>query len=77
MKRKEETTENLAHKIKTVADSLEREKEHVAKQRQVIQQLEKDLAEVQDMMTQQENLIRSQETDEVMEEERVMYQYFL
>jgi len=69
--------ENLARKIKTVADSLEREKEHVAKQRQVIQQLEKDLAEVQDMITQHENLIRSQETDEVMEEERVMYQYFL
>jgi len=68
---------NLSHKIKTVADSLEREKEHVAKQRLVIQQLEKDLAEVQDMITQHENLIQGQETDGVMEEERVMYQYFL
>lgn len=69
--------ENLAHKIKTVAGSLEREKELVAKQRLVIQQLEKDLAEVQEMITQHENLIQTQETDEIMEEERVMYQYFL
>jgi hypothetical protein len=69
--------ENLAHKIKTVADSLEREKELVAKQRLVIQQLEKDLAEVQEMITQHENLIQNQEKDEVMEEEMVMYQYFL
>jgi hypothetical protein len=68
---------NLAHKIKTVADSLEREKELVAKQRLVIQQLEKDLAEVQEMITQHENLIQSQEMDEVMEEERVMYHCFL
>jgi hypothetical protein len=68
---------NLAHKIKTVSDSLEREKELVAKQRLVIQQLEKDLAEVQEMITQHENLIQSQETDEVMEEERVMYHCFL
>jgi len=69
--------ENLSRKIKTVADSLERGKEHVAKQRLVIQQLEKDLAEVQDMITQHENLIQGQETDEVVEEERVMYQYLL
>jgi hypothetical protein len=68
---------NLSHKIKTVADSLERERELVAKQRLVIQQLEKDLAEVQEMITQHENLIQSQETNEVIEEERVMYQYFL
>jgi hypothetical protein len=68
---------NLAHKIKTVADSLEREKELVAKQSLVIQQLEKDLAEVEEMITQHENLIQSQETDEIMEEERVMYRYFL
>jgi hypothetical protein len=69
--------ENLTHKIKTVTDSLEREKELVAKQRLVIQQLEKDLAEVQEMIKQHENLIQSQETDEVMEEERVMYQFSL
>jgi hypothetical protein len=69
--------ENLEHKIKLVVDSLEREKELVAKQRSVIQQLEKDLAEVQEMEAQHENLIQSQETDEVMEEERVTYQYFL
>jgi hypothetical protein len=68
---------NLAHKIKIVSDSSEREKEFVAKQRLVIQQLDEDIAEVQEMITQHENLIQSQETDEVMEEERVMYQYFL
>jgi hypothetical protein len=39
----------------------------------VIQQLEKDLAEVEEMITQHENLIQSQKTDEIMEEERVMY----
>jgi adenylosuccinate lyase len=66
--------ENLAHKIKTVTDSLEREKELVAKQRLVIEQLEKDLAEVQEMVKQHENLIQSQDMDEVMEDERVMYQ---
>jgi hypothetical protein len=69
--------ENLAHRIKLVADSLEREKELVGKQRLVIEQLEKDLAEVEEMETKYENLIQSQETDEVMEEERVMYQYLL
>lgn len=67
---------NLTHKINTVVDSLKREKELMAKQRLVIQQLEKDLAEVEEMKTQHENLIQSQKTDEVMEEERVMYQYF-
>ena len=69
--------ENLAHRIKLVADSLERVKELVGKQRLVIEQLEKDLAEVEEMETKYENLIQSQETDEVMEEERVMYQYLL
>jgi hypothetical protein len=69
--------ENFAHKIKTVAGSLEREKELMAKQKLVIQQLEKDLAEVQEMIKQHENLIQSQEMDEVMEEKRVMYQFFL
>jgi len=69
--------ENLTHKIKTVADSLGRGKELMAKQSLVIQQLEKDLAEVEEMITQHENLIQSQKTDEIMEEERVMYRYFL
>jgi peptidoglycan hydrolase CwlO-like protein len=69
--------ENLAHKIKTVAGSLEREKELMDKQKLVIQQLEKDLAEVQEMIKQHENLIQSQETNEVMEKKRVMYQFFL
>jgi hypothetical protein len=76
LKSKEKTVVNLTHKINTVVDSLGREKELMAKQRLVIQQLEKDLAEVEEMKTQHDNLIQSQKTDEVMEEERVMYQYF-
>jgi hypothetical protein len=60
-----------------VLDSLEREREYVAKQKLVIQQLEKDLAEIQGMETQHEKLIQSGERSQVMEEERVMYQHFL
>jgi sulfur transfer protein SufE len=69
--------EHLTHKVKLVADSLEREKQLEAKQRLIIQQLEKDLAEVQRMETEYEKLIQSQETDVLMEEERVKYEFSL
>jgi hypothetical protein len=68
--------EHLTHKVQLVVDSLEREKQLEAKQRLIIQQLEKDLAEVQRMETEYEKLTQSQETDEHMEEERVKYQFY-
>lgn len=66
--------EHLTHKVKLVVDSLEREKQLEIKQKLIIQQLEKDVAEVQTMETEYKKLIQSQETDELMEEERVKYQ---
>jgi hypothetical protein len=69
--------EHLTHKVKLVVESLEREKQHEIKQKLIIQQLEKDVAEVQRMETEHEKLIQSEETDELMEEERVKYQLSL
>jgi hypothetical protein len=69
--------QHLTHKVNLIVDSLEREKQLEAKQRLIIQQLEKDLAEVQGMETEYEQLIQSQETDELMEEERVKYEFSL
>jgi hypothetical protein len=69
--------EHLTHKVKLVVDSLEREKQLETKQKLIIQQLEKDVAEVQAMETEYKKLIQSQETDELIEEERVKYQLSL
>lgn len=69
--------EHLTHKVKLVVDSLERERQLEGKQRQIIEQLEKDLAEVQGMEKEYEKLIQSQEIDEQIEEERVKYKFSL
>lgn len=69
--------EHLTHKVKLVVDSLERQKQLEIKQKQIIQQLEKDLAEVQKMEAEYKKLSQSQETDELLEEERVKYQLSL
>lgn len=66
--------EHLTHKVKLVFDSVERQKQLEIKQKQIIQQLEKDLSEVQTMEAEYKKLIQSQETDELLEEERVKYQ---
>jgi hypothetical protein len=77
LKCKDRTVEHLTHKVKLAVDSLEREKQLEAKQKLIIQQLEKDLVEVQRMEAEYEKLIQSQETDELMEEERVKYKFSL
>jgi hypothetical protein len=69
--------EHLTHKVKLVADSLEREKQLEIKQKLIIQQLENDVAEVETMETEYKKLTEGQETDELMEEERVKYQLSL
>jgi hypothetical protein len=69
--------EHLTHKVKLVVDSLERDKQLEIKQKLIIQQLEKDVAEVQRMEAEYKQLTQSQETDELMEEERVKYQLSL
>jgi hypothetical protein len=65
--------EHLTRKVQLVTDTLEREKQLEIKQKSVIQQLEKDAAEVERMEAEYEKLIQSQATDEPMEEERVKH----
>jgi hypothetical protein len=64
---------HLSHKVQLIADSLEREKQFENKQKSIIQQLEEDFAEVERMETDYEKLIQSQETDELLEDERVKH----
>jgi hypothetical protein len=66
--------DHLTRKVQLAVDSLEREKQFEIKQKSIIRELEKDVAEVERMETEYEKLIQSQETYELMEEERVMNQ---